>query len=76
MKLIGTLLALIGVVIGILALAAIFSFIVAAIITPLWNVVISHFGGTPTTYWVSYAGYWLLVIIGGILKGITTSTKK
>jgi cell division protein FtsX len=64
-----TLAAVLGAIIAVAVVAGILSFIAAYILMYLWNVVIPYFGGKELTYWVAYAGYWLLIVVGGIIRG-------
>ena len=67
--------ALFGLLIA-LAVIGLASFVIAAIVTVTWNVVFPYFGGPAITFWVAYAGYWLLAIILMLLRGgIDTSSK-
>ena len=51
-----------------MVLAAGLGFAIAAILMLLWNVVVPYFGGPPITFWVTYAAYWLLILVGGLLR--------
>jgi len=62
---------------GFFAVAAGLSFLAALVIMLLWNVVVPYFGGPHITYWVTYCGYWLVAIVGGLLNGgVSFSSKK
>jgi hypothetical protein len=52
------------------------SFAIAAILTVTWNVVVPYFGGPSITFWVAYAGYWLLSLVSMTLRGGANSSKK
>lgn len=62
---------------GFFALVAGLSFLAAYVIMLLLNIVVSFFGGPHITYWVVFAGYWLLTILSILLRGgISYSPKK
>lgn len=48
--------------------AIVWGFLISGVIMFLWNVVIPYFGGKEITYWVTYAGFWLIGCIGSVLK--------
>lgn len=58
------------IILAILIVVAALSFLWAAVVTLTWNVVVPYFHGPAITFWVSYAGYWLIVFIGGALRAI------
>jgi len=62
---------------GFFAVAAGLSFLAAYIIMRLFNIVVPYFGGPHITYGVTYAAYWLVAIVSGLLNGgFSCSTKK
>ena len=54
----------------VLAMAAAFSFIIVGSTTLLWNCVAGTFGLPFTNFWATYCVYWLIFLIGGILRWV------
>ena len=54
----------------VLAMAAAFSFIIVESTTLLWNCVAGTFGLPFTNFWATYCVYWLIFLIGGILRWV------
>jgi hypothetical protein len=52
----------------VLAMAAAFSFIIVEATTLLWNCVAGQFELPMTSFWATYCVYWLIFLIGGILR--------
>jgi hypothetical protein len=58
-----------------LMIGALCSFLVVAVLTYLWNIVVPFFGGPSITYWVAYAGYWLVALLGILARGGVSTSK-
>jgi hypothetical protein len=71
-----SLIVLLSALFGVVLVVALLSFLVVAVLTYLWNVVIPFFGGPSITYWVCYAGYWLLAIISLVARGGVSYSKE
>ena len=63
------------IILAVLVFVAALSFVWAAVVAALWNVVVPYFHGPAITFWVAYAGYWLIVFVGAAIKGVTTKKK-